>query len=380
MSAFDGTNGPALKVQFWGTGGSFVDVTSTDLRSVDLNRGRTRADQRISAGTMTIVFDNRSGNYDPDNLSGIWVAGGFSLLRAGLRARLVATWSGTGYVLFDGYLETPDADQNFDATSTMVFTDALASFAKVTIPALNDYYYNGETTTTRMGRLLTYASWPTGSSWRSITGSVTLQATSQGANMMDMVDQCIQAEGGAFYVSRVGVATFLNLQHKFSRPTMLLFSDSQASDTVEYYNLKTTAGTLQLVNDATVNRGKAKLKTARDAPSVTKYGQVRKVSVDAPILVDNVASKLALYLARKDGDPKTTVSQLSFTALALGTLYPDFLAIELMDQLTVNRQTVDGRSLSMNLVLEGVHHIITPDDWDVTYYTSPMNPYRVTLP
>jgi hypothetical protein len=231
-----------------------------------------------------------------------------------------------------------------------------------------------------MGRLLNYASWPSGSSWRSITGSVTLQATAQGANMMDMVDQCVQAEGGAFYVSRSGVATFLNLQHKFSRPTMLLLDDSPSDTTIEYYNLKTTAGTLQLVNDATVNRGKLKLKTARYAPSVTKYGQIRKVAVDAPILVDNVASKLALYLARKDGNPSTTVSQVSFTALALGVLYPDFLSIELMDQLTVNRVTVDGRSLSMNLVLEGAHHIITPDNWDVTYYTSPINPYRVTLP
>lgn len=379
MSAFDGTNGPALKVQFW-NGSAFADVTTTDLRSVDFMRGRTRADQKISAGTMTIVLDNRSGNYDPDNLSGTWVSAGVSLLRAGLRARLVATWSSTAYILFDGYLENPDADQNFDAFSTMIFTDAIASFAKVTIPALNDYYYNGETTTTRMGRLLNYANWPTGSSWRSITGSVTLQSTAQGANMMDMVDQCVQAEGGAFYISRSGVATFLNLQHKFSRPTMLLFDDSQNTNTVEYYNLKTTAGTLQLVNDATVNRGKLKLKTARYAPSVTKYGQIRKVAVDAPILVDNVASKLALYLARKDADPKTTVSQLSFTALALGALYPDFLSIELMDQLTVNRVTVDGRSLSMNLVLEGAHHVITPDNWDVTYYTSPMNPYRVTLP
>jgi hypothetical protein len=379
MSAFDGTNGPTLKVQFW-NGSAFADVTTTDLRSVDLMRGRTRADQRISAGTMTIILDNRSGNYDPDNLSGTWVSSGVSLLRAGLRARLVANWSGTGYILFDGYLETPDADANFDAFSTMVFTDAIASFAKVTIPALNDFYYQGETTTTRMGRLLNYASWPTGSSWRSLTGSVTLQATTQGMNMMDMVEQCVQAEGGAFYVSRSGVATFLNLQHKFSRPTMLLFDDSQASGTVEYYNLKTTAGTLQLVNDATINRGKLKIKTARYAPSVTKYGQIRRVAVDAPIFVDNVASKLALYLARKDGDPKTTVSQVSFTALALNTLYPDFLAIELMDQLTVNRQTVDGRSLSMNLVLEGAHHVITPENWDVTYYTSPMNPYRVTLP
>jgi hypothetical protein len=379
MSAFDGSNGPTLKVQFW-NGSAFADVTTTDLRSVDLMRGRTRADQKISAGTMTIVLDNRSGNYDPDNLSGTWVSGGVSLLRAGLRARLVATWSSTAYIMFDGYLETPDADVNFDAFSTMIFTDAIASFAKVTIPALNDYYYNGETTTTRMGRLLNYANWPSGSSWRSLTGSVTLQATAQGANMMDMVDQCVQAEGGAFYISRSGVATFLNLQHKFSRPTMLLLDDSPSSTTIEYYNLKTTAGTLQLVNDATVNRGKLKQKTARYAPSVTKYGQVRKVAVDAPILVDNVASKLALYLARKDGDPKTTVSQVSFTALALDVLYPDFLSIELMDQLTVNRVTVDGRSLSMNLVLEGAHHVITPENWDVTYYTSPMNPYRVTLP
>ena len=379
MSAFDGTNGPTLKVQFY-NGSAFADVTTTDLRSVDLMRGRTRADQRISAGTMTIVLDNRSGNYDPDNLSGTWVSGGASLLRAGLRARLVATWSSTAYVMFDGYLETPDADVNFDSFSTMIFTDAIASFAKVTIPALNDYYYNGETTTTRMGRLLNYASWPSGSSWRSLTGSVTLQATAQGANMMDMVEQCVQAESGAFYVSRSGVATFLNLQHKFSRPTMLLLDDSPSDTTIEYYNLKTTAGTLQLVNDATVNRGKLKQKTARYAPSVTKYGQVRKVAVDAPILVDNVASKLALYLARKDGNPSTTVSQVSFTALALDVLYPDFLSIELMDQLTVNRVTVDGRSLSMNLVLEGAHHVITPDNWDVTYYTSPMNPYRVTLP
>jgi hypothetical protein len=379
MSAFDGTNGPTLKVQFW-AGSAFIDVDTVDLRSVDLMRGRTRADQRISAGTMTIVLDNRSGNYDPDNLSGVYVLSGVSLLRAGLRARLVATWSGTGYILFDGYLETPDADANFDAFSTMVFTDAIASFAKVSIPALNDFYYQGETTTTRMGRLLTYASWPTGSSWRSLTGSVTLQATTQGMNMMDMVEQCVQAEGGAFYVARSGVATFLNLQHKFSRPTMLLFDDSQAAGTVEYYNLKTTAGTLQLVNDATINRGKLKVKTTRYAPSVTKYGQIRRVAVDAPILVDNVASKLALYLARKDADPKTTVSELSFTALALDTLYPDFLAIELMDQLTVKRKTVDGRSLTMNLVLEGAHHVITPDNWDVTYYTSPMNPYRVTLP
>lgn len=387
MSAFDGTNGPTFKVQFY-VGSSFVDTPTSDLREINLTRGRTRPDQRFEAGNMVVIFDNNSGNYDPDKTTGTWVSGGVTLLRDGLRARLVATWGGAGYVLFDGYLETATVDAGFDPTSTMTFVDGLAKLAKVTSPSLKASSYANETTSTRVGRMLTYAKWPTGSSWRSITGSVKLISTVQGLNILDEIDQCTQAESGSFYMSRTGVATFLNLQHKFSRPTQLLFDDSRAAYTVEYDSIKTTPGTFQVRNYAIVNYGKKKASAGQpttyqtifnNKASSNKYG-VKKVEVTTLMSNAGTASKLAVYLAKKDAEPKTVVESITFNALAMGVLYDDFLSTELQDQVTVNRTTVDGRRISGTLVVEGMSHKIAADEWTCTFQTSPLNSARVILP
>jgi len=103
------------------------------------------------------------------------------------------------------------------------------------------------------------------------------------------------------------------------------------------------------------------------------------VTVNAPILNDSDADNLALYLSRKDSSPMTLVETIGFSALALGTLYPDFLALEIGDQLTVERTTVDGRSLTLYVVVEGYNHHITQDDWRTEIMTSPMNPYSITI-
>ena len=382
MSAFDGTNGPTLKIQFY-YNGAYTDVPTTDLRSIDLTRGRTRPDQRIDAGQMIITFDNRSGDYDPDNSSSPWWLSGQTTLRADLRARLVATWSATSYVLYVGYLETTKLDVGFDATATMTFVDGISVLGRYTAPALKTAAYSGETTSTRVGRMLTYANWGTGSTWRSLTGSVTLAKTTQNSPIMDIINQCEDAEAGCFYISRTGVATLVNLQNKFSRPTQLTFNDDRSSETVEYYDIDTTPGTYQLVNAALVNYApgdaKGKQKLFKNTTSISKYG-LKVVSKDTYILTDAVANKLATYIAKSNATPKTLVQSISFTALALSTLYPDFLETEIQDLCIVKRKTVDERNQTFNLVVEGFHHRITPEDWDVTWYTSPISATRVTLP
>jgi hypothetical protein len=382
MGAFDGTNGPTLKIQFY-FNGTYTDVPTTDLRSVDLNRGRTRQDQRMEPGQMIITFDNRSGNYDPDNLSGPWVSGGVTALRADLRARLVATWSGTNYVLYVGYLETTKLDAGFDATATMTFVDGISVLGRYTAPGFKTASYSGETTSTRVGRMLTYAGWGTGSSWRSLTGSVTLAGTVQGGPIMDIINQCEDAEAGCFYMSRTGVATLVNLQNKFSRPTQLSFNDSRAANTVEYNNIDENPGIYSFTNAALVNYApsgvKGKQQLWKNQPQVTKYGlKIRQF--DTYILRDAVAKKLAQYYATFTKAPKTLVQSIDFTALALGALYPDFLETELQDLCIVKRTTVDGRNLTFNLVIEGFRYKITPDTWDVTYYTGPISATKVILP
>jgi len=390
MPAFDGTNAPTVKVQFY-FNGAYTDVPTTDLREVDLTRGRIRPDQRIDPGQMIITLDNRSGDYDPDNSSSPWWQSGQTTLRAGWPARLTATWSGTTYILFVGYLENTKLDIGFDATATMTFVDGIFTLGKFTAPAAKITDNNGETTSTRVGRMLTYAGWGTGSTWRSLTGSVTLAGTAQNAPIMDIINQCEDAEAGCFYMSRTGKATFVTLKDKFNRPTQLTFNDSRASNTVEYYEIDTNPGIYSFINASLVNYSpntttgsgvnqvKGKQVTVQQKDSVVKYG-LKLLKVDTYILSADVAKKLATYYSTRTKTPKTLVQSVSFTALALGALYPDFLETEIQDLCYVKRTTVDGRNQSFELTIEGFHHRITPNDWDVTYYTSPISATDITLP
>ena len=376
MAAFNGTNAPTLSVQFY-INGSWVTVTQTDVREISIKRGRSRADQKNDPGAATIVLDNVSGYYDPEytGSSSPYVVSGVNQLKAGVQCKIVATWSSTGYTLFVGYLETNTVDQGFFPTATMVFTDGIALLSKMYAQSLSAPSYSGETTSTRVSRMLTYANW-TGST--NLSGSVQMLPTTQGSSLQVLIEECVACEAGRFYISRDGVATFLPLSDKFSRPTRLLLSDTRATNTVEYDSIKATPGTYQVINEAIIERSGKSQRRSRHKPSTTAFG-LKSVTVNAPILNDSDADNLALYLSRKDSSPMTLVETIGFSALALGTLYPDFLALEIGDQLTVERTTVDGRSLTLYVVVEGYNHHITQDDWRTDIMTSPMNPYSITI-
>lgn len=378
MAAFDGVTTPAVTVQFLKSG-TWTSVTTTDLIQIDIRRGRTRQNERDQAGISVVVFNNTSGYYDPDNtsVSNPWVVSGTNILRDGLQMRVVATIGGTAYPLYYGFLEETKVNQGEAPSATMTFVDGIAYIADAQAPALATSAF-AETAATRVGRMLTYAGW-TGST--SLTGTVGLQATVQNRSCMALIYQAVDAIAGRFYISRSGVATLVPLADKFSRPTQLLFTDNQASNTVGYMQLFTNPGTYFVVNQAIVNRGEAKQYTSLYEPSANAYG-IAKLVLDAPVATDSNAQNLALYESRKLATPDTYVERIDFNALAVGTyglLYPDFLATELADQVSVVRTTYDGRTIQWNLVVEGMAHTITQNNWLVSYTTSAINPYSITI-
>ena len=378
MSAFDGITSPAIAVQFLKSG-TWTSVTTTDVVQIDIRRGRTRQNERDQAGVAFIVFNNTSGYYDPDNTSGSnpWVVSGTNILRDGLQMRIVATISSTDYPLYYGFLEETEVNQGEAPSATMTFVDGIAYIADAQAPALATSAF-AETAATRVGRMLTYAGW-TGST--SLTGTVGMLATTQNRSCMSMIYQAVDAIAGRFYISRSGVATLVPLADKFSRPTQLLFTDNQASNTVGYMQLLTNPGTYFVVNQAIINRGEAKQYTSLYEPSANAYG-VAKAVFDAPVATDSNAQNLALYESIKLAEPETYVERIDFNALAVGTyglLYPDFLATELADQVSVVRTTYDGRTIQWNLVVEGMAHTITQNNWLVSYTTSAINPYSITI-
>ena len=379
MPAFDGVTSPSIAVQFLKSG-VWTSVTTSDVVQIDIRRGRERADLRDQAGFASIVFNNTSGAYDPDNVTtSPWVVGGSSILRDGLQMRIVATWNSTAYPLFYGFLENNYTNQGYLPNVTMTFYDGIGFIADAFAPALATAA-NSETAANRVGRMLTIAGWPTGAA-RSLTGSVTMLATVQNRGCMEAITEAVDAIAGRFYISKSNVATLVPLADKFSRPTQLLFSDSNAANTVPYTDLITNPGTKYVVNQAIIMRGDNNQVTSTFNPSKNAYGVVKK-EIFAPVNTDSNATNLALYESRKNALPETYIERIEFNGLVVaknGLLYPDFLSTELADQVSVQRTTYDGRPLQWNLVVEGMKHTITQSNWIVSFNTSDINPYSITI-
>jgi hypothetical protein len=359
-------NAPALTIAF-GINGSFTNVSADLILQVDIRRGRQYQNDFLESGTAAVILNNQSGAFDPSNTSSPW----YNVLIAGMQVRI----TGDSTVIYTGYLEDNAVNQGIYPTVSLTFVDGLAQIAKAIAPALATSQYQ-ETAALRAARALDLADW-TGS--RSLTGTTVMQKTKQNMSCLEMLEQCANCVGGRFYVSRTGVATLVGIANKFTRPTRLLFSDQGDANSVGYDGIITNPGTDYVYNEAIVFRGPKKTqKTARFSASVSTYG-LKSKKLDAPILDDTAAANLALYAARKDADAVVLAEQIDFTAIGIGALATDMLETELNDLVQVKRLTYDGRNITINCVVEGLAHSITADNWRVSYFTSVVDPYTVTL-
>lgn len=360
-------NAPTLTVQF-GLSGTYTTVSADLILQVDIRRGRMYQNVFMDAGTATVILNNQSGAFDPSNTSSPW----YNTLIQGMMVKIL----GNATVLYTGYLEDNMVNQGIYPTVSLTFVDGLATFGKTIAPALATSA-NSESAAARAARVLNIAQWPAGD--RSLTGTTTMLATAQGLSCLDMLEQCANVVGGRFYVSRTGIATLVPLANKFSRPTQLLFSDQGDANSVGYDGIITNPGTDYIYNEAIVFRGSGVNQySAKYNASVSTYG-LKSKKLDAPVSNTTSAANLALYAARKDADAVVLAEQIDFTAIGIGALATDFLATELNDLVQVKRLTYDGRNITINSVVEGMAHSITADNWRVSYFTSVVDPYTITI-
>ena len=389
MALYDGSNAPTITVEFdtsklgyfvlgvspiggtdvLGVGTTiWTAIPTTDIRTLSIRRGRTREDQAVNPGALTLVLENRSSNYDPDNLSSPYTWDGYSLLSAGMGVRVSATWSGTTYVIYRGYLEQLDVDESLDPLATFQFTDALAWIGRLTVPAVASSY-SGDTTSTRLGRILDAVNWD--SSLRSISGSRTMQPTTYGDTALSLGDQVSRCEFGRFYADRSGNVTLLPYESTFSTPTRLTFSDTRASGTVEYDSIVTNPGAKYIINQVTINQATGLSQTYSDSNSQGRFGIYQK-SYDAPLLDNTTASNLAAIIAGRYSLPKTRVDHVEFDALGLdSSVWTSLLQTDLGDNCTVQRTTVDARTRIFTSLVESIQYDLTPNGWRVGMDLSP---------
>ena len=389
MALFDGANAPTITVEFdlgkvgiftlgisqlggtdvLGTASSanWQAVPTTDVRSISIRRGRTREDQANQPGTLALILENRSGNYDPDNPSSSYIWNGYSILTRGLGVRVSATWSGTTYVIYRGYLEQIGVDASLDPVTTFQFTDALAQIGAYTIAAITSSY-SGDTTATRVGRILDAAGWS--ASLRNLSGSRTMQPTTFGATALALSEQADNCEYGRFFADRQGNLTLIPYESLLTTPFRFTLSDTRASGTIEYDTIQEAPGAKYLINTVTLTQSSTTNQTAVNSTSVIRYGTYQK-AVDAPLLDNSVASTLAQVYADQNALPATRVERVEFDALGLGSIWSSLLQTDLGDNVNVERTSVDNRTRTFISLVESIDIDITPFNWRVGMNLSP---------
>lgn len=412
MALYDGTNGPTITVYLdngVGSGyfvlgtsvlatnppntgaklhtytpfGQLIAFPSTDVRRVSIRRGRTREDQTFQPATATITFDNRSGNYDPQMLYSSYTNAGVSLLAAGTAMRVTATWSGTEYALYSGFIEQVDIDQSLDSTVTFTCVDGMKQLSNATTLGWSVNPVS-TTNTAVFNNLLLQAGWQGGTTILDdsnilIAGTKTFtDATSIGT----VLDTLAQSQGGRYYVDRSGKAVFESYANTTPATTSLYLSDQRTSGTIEYDSISITPGSKYLLNTITFTNG-ADSYTATNTASITQYGEVIK-SQDCYYyskrgsLISGLNGAAMQYLADHFATPVYRVDSVEFDVMNLdgfgGSVWPSFLSLGIGQRVSVARTPVYTTAQTYDCIVQSVDHDITPDNWRTSLQLSPSLP------
>lgn len=405
MAYYDGTNAPTLQVQAdLGKQGTFIldtspldgtdvliatgsdipvdwtDLPVTSLRQLSIRRGRTREDQAVQPGVLTVTFDDWSGDFDPDNTASPYAWNGQTMLTRGLKLRVLATWDAVVYPLYYGRLEIVDSDMSLDPTVTLTAVDDLAWLAKIELRGIVaptrggfaydvfDYFFNTYLPITRGFQNIPAYTTPALANCRDI-----LDLSPAGINLLEKLNHWSISEFGALFMSRDNVVTLRQYEDRYTQPFNIILSDSRANGTIEYDEIVSSPGAKYLTNMVTLNNSDGNEYTSNVLDSQARFGvyeQTVETYLDLPAEAQEMADIMAAYYAT----PSTRVESVSFEAVGIGSEWPDLLATELGNNVSVERTTVDGRARLFPSLIESLNHDITPNSWRVTMELSPSKP------
>jgi len=354
-------------------GSSVIVDVSDQLDSIQTTRGRNASADQFQAGTLTMRIVDQNGDFNPQNVTGPY----YGLLSPMRKVQITATYSGTTYPIFSGYITgyntiTPKFVGDVVYT-TITAIDGMRLLSNALVTTITGAVA-GEDSGTRVGRILDSVGWPT--SLRSIqTGNTTVQADPGTQRSALAAIQTVQTtEYGAFYIDPNGIATFKNRNYCTSTPanTPTVFNDNGTN--ISYYNAMWLLNDAQVVNQAAITATGLATQTAISSSSITKYFVHSYTQNDLLMQTTTEALNYALgYVASR---AETTIR---CDAMTLDLYYANYnsgiiaaLDLDYFDpiSITTTQPAATGTStITKNLQVFGVQHSISVNSWKTTFTT-----------
>lgn len=351
-----------------------VDVSDIALR-VSIRRGRNRVLNSFEAGTATVVLEDESGDYNPQNASGPY----YGKLLPLRKIRIFADYDDGGgtdrYYLFSGYITSFDNTFRLgnDEISTVTFqcVDSFRLFQNVNITTVAGSSA-GQTTGARIENLLDLASFPV--SQRLIdVGDTTVQAD-PGSNrtLLAALQTLEQTELGGFFTDVEGNAVFLSRDTVSLKAdqTPLLFDDTGTD--IGYQSIDFAYDDTQIFNDITVTRLGGTAQNVQSTSSIESFFIHSGSRSDLLMQTDAEALDQAgmLLNARENALLRIDSIGLNLMDSTASDRIVAGLDSDLFTLINVTKTGQASSTFNLELFVQGITHDITPNTWTTRFLTA----------
>jgi hypothetical protein len=346
-----------------------VDV-SNQVNNIQIDRGRNAQADQFQTGQLSLRIVDQNGDFNPQNAAGPY----YELLDPMRKVQITATYAGTTYPLFSGFITsytttTPlNADEVAYTTIAAVDAQRLAQNAQISTVAGATA---GDLSGTRINQILDAIEWP--ESMRDVdAGLTTLQADPGTARTSLAAMQTVEtSEYGAFYVDASGSFVFQDrtVTTTSIAGTPTVFNDNGTD--IGYANAVWRLDDTLVYNSASVTRTGGTAQTATNAASIAKYfihsynQQNLLMQTDADAL--NYAR--AYIASRAETSIRCDAIELDLYTDNYSTGIVAALDLDYFDPVTITTNQPGASILTKTLQVFGVKHSITPNSWRTTFTT-----------
>ena len=351
-----------------------VDVSDIALR-VSIRRGRNRVLNSFEAGSATVVLEDESGDYNPQNTSGPY----FGKLLPLRKIRIFADYDDGGglerYYLFSGYITSFDNTfrLGLDEVSTVTFqcVDAFRLLQNVQITTVAGSSA-GQTTGARIENLLDLASFPV--SQRIIDVGDTLVQADPGTSrtLLAACQNLEQTELGGFFTDVAGNAVFLSRETVSLKAdqTPLLFDDTGTE--ISYQSIDFAYDDTQIFNDITVTRLGGVAQNVQSTSSIETFFIHSGSRSDLLMQTDAEALDQAEMLLNARENALLRIDSIGFNLMDSTSSNRIVAGLEsdLFTLINVTKTGQAGSSFDLELFVQGITHDITPNTWTTRFLTA----------
>jgi hypothetical protein len=344
-----------------------------DSSGINVSRGSTRNQgpyYRYEAGTCTFTLENRTGRYDPLNLSGPFVVSNVTLLRPSMPVSVRIEYDDVWHDLFTGYVESWNvqySNNGNDSVAVVSCVDAAGTLSQ-TDPLEAPAQGSGESASARITRILDNVKWPAEQRSIAVDTSSFLPTTLAQPAWTEML-LTADSVNGYLWVNASGDVVF---QTKQSFERNASFSFGPTAGDIPIADIQASGDAEQVINTLKLAREEGIQLAAFNEESIGLYGQRAYQRNDLQVSSDTLVQESIDYIISQYADLEFRVEGFNVYPQPewSSDLWNKVLNLELLRHVKVLFSTPDGRTVEVSNLIRGIKTSIKSGQWSMSISTA----------